>query len=328
MLEVLVAVTVTALLLLVLLSLVQSTTDVWQRTSGRVKSFSSARAAFESITATLAAATLNTYLDFFDASRNPRPDPSLNKSGALSFSPAVYGRQSELHFVTGNNLVDNQWGVAVFFTVPFDWESGAVNRGTGGQLNGVGFFVRYGPDPGLPSFISDNPSRFRLFQFLQPTQSLKVMNKNFLANSWFSSDVNATPPRFCYPLADNVVAFAVLPKLSDREDEDPSALTPDYSYDTRVGWSSGPQPASMHQLPPVVRVVMVVLDEASAQRLPTGSTAPDLGFDPGTIFSNPDDLDAEDGSLDRISAALTERNLNFRIFRADIPLRGARWSVE
>jgi len=312
-------------LLLILLSLVQSTTDVWQRTSGRAKSFASARAAFESISSTVAAATLNTYLDYFDASRRTRPDPSVDKSGALAFNPAVYGRQSDLHFVTGNNLVNNQLGGAVFFTVPFDWETGAVNRGTGGQLNGVGFFVRYGPDPGLPSFISSNPSRFRLFQFLQPTQNLKVMNGNFPGNGWFSADVDATPPRFCYPLAENVVAFAVLPKLSDREDEDPSALTEDYFYDTRVSWAGGSQPASMHQLPPVVRVVMVVLDETSALRLQDSPTAPDLGFDPQGVFQDPERLEDD---LQTISNALTNQNLNFRIFRADIPIRGARWSVQ
>lgn len=319
LLEVLVAGAVTALLVVVMLSVLQSTSNIWQKTSGRAKSFAAARAAFESISSTIGAATLNTYLDYYNSSRQTRP------SGSLTFAPAIYGRQSDLHFVTGNNLVSGQLGGAVFFVAPFDWESGAVTRSTGGQLNGVGFFVRYGPDPDKPSFITDNPSRFRLFQFLQPTDVLKVMNGSFSGNRWFQSDINANPPKFCYPLAEHVVAFTVLPKLSERENDDPSALTSDYSYDTRVTWGSGPQPTSMHQLPPVVRVVMVVLDEVSAQRLPSGSTPPDLGFNLNSVLQDPANLEDD---IETISAALAARNLNFRVFRADVPLRGARWSAQ
>jgi uncharacterized protein (TIGR02599 family) len=321
LLELLVALAVTALLLVVLFGVIQSASDLWKRNTGRAKSFAAARAAFETLTGTLAAATLNTYLDYFDAARATRPDPQVDKSGALSFVPSVYGRQSDLHFVAGNNLVDDQIGGAVFFTVPFDWESAAVNRTGDGKLNGTGFFVRYGPDPGLPSFITNNPNRFRLFQFLQPTESLKVMNESFPGNDWFATDVNSN--RFCYVLANNIVAFAVLPKLSDREDPSPSALTTDYSYDTRAAWSSGAQPSSMHQLPPVVRVVMVALDEGSVLRLGAGATAPDLGFDASAVFQEPDQLEAD---LETISAALTAKNLSYRIFRSDIAIRAARWS--
>lgn len=317
LLEMMVAMAVTSLLLVVMFGLIQSASALWQRSSGQAKSFAAARAAFETITGTLSAATLNTYLDYFDASR------AIRTAGALDFVPAIYGRQSDLHFITGNNLVTGQITGSVFFTVPFDWGAGAASRSQNGQLNGTGFFVRYGPDPGLPAFITSNPNRFRLFQFLQPTESLKVMNQNFSGNNWFQSDVNANEN--CYVLANNIVAFAVLPKLSDREDPSLTALTGNYSYDTRVAWTSGDQPDAMHQLPPVVRVVMVALDETSALRLPESPTAPDLGFDPADVFTDPAQLEAD---LNTIETALTGKNLKFRIFRAEIPVRAARWSAD
>lgn len=312
-LELLVAMAVTSLITVLLLALMQSTTTTWQRNTDRSKAFAAARAAFESMSRTIAESTLNTYEDYYDANRSNRA------SGDLTFQPAVYGRRSDLHFVTGNALVASQQGGAVFFTAPFDYDTNATPAATGGQLNGIGFFVRFSPDPTLPAFITNNPPRYRLFQFLQPTTSLKVMNTNFPGNSWFTSDVNASSN--CFPLAANVVAFAVLPKLSERENTNLDSLTTNFSYDSRMTWSSGSQPTNMHQLPPVVRVVMVTLDETSAARIQNGAT--DLGFDPATVFDTAANLET---SLGSIASKLSGKNLKYRIFRADIPIRAAKWS--
>lgn len=321
LLELLVAMAITAVIIGLLLIMVQSTTELWQKNTGRAKSFAAARAAFESMTRTISASTLNTYLDYYNAARESRA------AGDLNFRPNIYGRQSDLHFITGNNLVANQQGGAAFFTVPFDFEVNTANRGTGGQLNGVGYFVRLTSDSTLPPHITNNPPRYRLHQFLQPTTNLKVMNANFSGNAWFESDVNATPPANIYPLAANIVAFAVLPKLSDLEvpePQDPNAsLSTDYSYNTRVIWPSGSQPGTMHQLPPIVTVIMVALDENSAKRVENGAPLTTMGFDPATIFSITSDLEE---NLATIAEELSDRNLNYRIFRAEIPLRTAKWS--
>jgi uncharacterized protein (TIGR02599 family) len=265
---------------------------------------------------TIGASTLNTYVDYYDTNRKTRLSSDLN------FRPDVYGRRSDLHFVTGNTLLPGQQGGGVFFTAPFDFDTNSITPATGGQLNGIGYFVRFSADT-LPAFITNNPPRYRLFQFLQPTTSLKVMNTNFSTNTWFTSDVNAS--NNCYPLAANIVAFAVLPKLSEREEKtNLDTLTTDFSYDSRMAWSSGSQPTNMHQLPPVVRVVMVALDESSAKRIQNGATAPDLGYDPATIFDTAATLET---SLDTIATKLSEKNLKYRVFRADISIRGAKWSA-
>lgn len=316
LLEMLVAMAVTSLIVVLLLVLMQSATSTWQRNTDRSQAFASARAAFESMSRTIGASTLNTYEDYYDSARKTRV------SGDLTFRPSIYGRKSDLHFVTGNALVTGQQGGGVFFTAPFDFDTNSITSATGGQLNGIGFFVRFSADT-LPAFITNNPPRYRLFQFLQPTTSLKTMNTNFSGNAWFTNDVNAS--NNCYPLAANIVAFAVLPKLSERENTNLNSLTTDFAYDSRMPWTGGSQPTNMHQLPPVVRVAMVALDESSAKRIQNGATAPDLGYDPATIFDTAATLET---SLDTIATKLSEKNLKYRVFRADIPIRGAKWSAD
>lgn len=321
-LELLVAMAILSIMVVLMLGVLQSTSDAWRRNTERSKAFAASRAAFESMTRSISAATLNTYQDYYDANRSNRP------SGSLTFVPAVYGRRSDLHFTTGTNLVTAQKGGAIFMTVPFDYESNNTNDYSSGQLNGIGYFVRFTTNSLRPAGVSNNPHRYRLMQFLQPTEQLMVMNTNtaHFPNGWFANDVNANTNIF--PIADNVVAFAVLPQLSDRENANAGILAPGFSYNTRMTWtaSEANQPTNMHQLPPVVQVIMVVLDESSARRIESGSTEPTaaLGFDPASVFTSPANLET---NLDTISAALSAKRLNYRIFRSEIPIRAAKWTT-
>jgi uncharacterized protein (TIGR02599 family) len=210
-------------------------------------------------------------------------------------------------------------------TVPFDYESNNTNDYSSGQLNGIGYFVRFTTNSLAPSGVS-NAYRYRLMQFLQPTEQLMVMNTNYYTNVWFTTNVDANPPTNIFPIADNVVAFAVLPQLSDRENPNGTALSTDFGYNTRMAWSSGAQPTNMHQLPPVVQVIMVVLDESSAKRIESGSTEPtaSLGFNPASVFNAPANLETD---LKTISDALSAKRLNYRIFRSEIPIRSAKWTI-
>jgi uncharacterized protein (TIGR02599 family) len=318
-LELLVAMAILAIMVVLMLGVLQSTSDAWRRNTERSKAFASSRAAFESMTRSLSSATLNTYQDYYDANRSNRP------SGSLTFVPAVYGRRSDLHFVTGTNLVTAQKGGASFMVVPFDYESNNTNDYSSGQLNGIGYFVRFTTNSLAPSGVS-NAYRYRLMQFLEPTEQLMVMNTNstYYPNGWFTTDVNANTNIF--PIADNVVAFAVLPQLSDRESANAGILAPGFSYDTRMTWSSGAQPTNHHQLPPVVQVIMVVLDESSARRIENGSAEPtaSLGFNPASVFTAPANLETD---LKTISDALSAKRLNYRIFRSEIPIRSAKWTT-
>ena len=319
-LELLVAMAILSIMVVLMLGVLQSTSDTWRRNTDRTKAFAAARAAFESMTRSISAATLNTYQDYYDANRSNRA------SGSLTFVPAVYGRRSDLHFTTGTNLVTAQKGGAIFMTVPFDYESNNTNDYSSGQLNGIGYFVRFTTNSLRPAGVTNNPHRYRLMQFLQPTEQLMVMNTNYYTNVWFTTNVDANPPTNIFPIADNVVAFAIVPQLSDRENPTGTALSTDFGYNTRMAWSSGAQPTNHHQLPPVVQVIMVVLDESSARRIENGSTEPtaELGFDPASVFTSPANLETD---LDTISSNLSAKRLNYRIFRSEIPIRAAKWTT-
>ena len=321
-LELLVAMAILSIMVVLMLGVLQSTSDAWRRNTERSKAFAASRAAFESMTRSISAATLNTYQDYYNSARQTRP------SGSLTFVPAVYGRRSYLHFITGTNLDIGQKGGAIFMTVPFDYESNNTNDYSSGQLNGIGYFVRFTTNSLWPAGVTNNPHRYRLMQFLQPTEQLMVMNTNYYTNVWFTTDVDANPPTNIFPIADNVVAFAVLPQLSDRENASGTNLSTNFSYNTRMTWpaSAANQPTNMHQLPPVVQVIMVVLDESSARRIENGPTEPTaaLGFNPASVFTAPANLETD---LKTISDALSAKRLNYRIFRSEIPIRSAKWTI-
>lgn len=77
------------------------------------------------------------------------------------------------------------------------------------------------------------------------------------------------------PIADNVIALIIWPRLPVREDPTgnlPTSLTKDYTYDSQADLNvlpttTSPQNPWDEQLPPVVQVTAVVIDEISAARL-------------------------------------------------------------
>jgi uncharacterized protein (TIGR02599 family) len=159
-LELLVAMAILSIMVVLMLGVLQSTSDAWRRNTDRTKAFAAARAAFESMTRSISAATLNTYQDYYDS--NTSLIRSNRASGSLTFVPAAYGRRSDLHFTTGTNLVTAQKGGAIFMTVPFDYESNNTNDYSSGQLNGIGYFVRFTTNSLRPAGVSNNPFRYRL----------------------------------------------------------------------------------------------------------------------------------------------------------------------
>jgi uncharacterized protein (TIGR02599 family) len=172
--ELLVSMTVVALLMGVLLQTVFQTQNIWTGARNRIEEFREARVAFESITRRLSQATLNSVWDY----DNPT-------------TPTRYQRYSDLHFVSGPSYktsggqgllqtVDKACGHAVFFQAPM----GFAGQETGGTapsaaydnmeelLNGWGFYVQYRSDlPDRPAFMRDdkdrNPERetFSLLEF-------------------------------------------------------------------------------------------------------------------------------------------------------------------
>lgn len=172
-------------------------------------------------------------------------------------------------------------------------------------------------------------------------------------------------------LAENIIALVIYPRLSatdqNQRNNDTTVpqqyklLTPDYTYHSKQtsNYTNGtvpppqvnspPTPAQItiagtinpkNQLPPVVEVAMVAVDEASAQKLQT-KYGQKLGLDTllvdsqkgNNLFVDPTVLEqgrtanpSDKGDLAILEANLIAENVNYRIFTSNIILRGAKWS--
>ncbi|MDQ3622362.1 MAG: Verru_Chthon cassette protein C [Verrucomicrobiota bacterium] len=354
--ELLLSTTVMAVLVVILASITGQTSTIWRSTTGKVEQFREARAAFDTMSTRLSQATLNTYWDYFDQAGEPR-----SPSNAQDFVPAKYGRQSELRFICGDadallgaGPAGKRVGHGVFFHAPLGRvdDSNTTNtasfQGLDNLLNVTGYYSEFRDDRDLrPAFITPGIAplkhRFRLMEFMQPSQQLETyMN----ATDWFQSAANAQPAPV-HVLAENIVALVITPRLPRREEEnikgmtadpDSSPLAPDYSYDsisTGAAASAAPQwqgaVNSKNQLPPVLQITMVAIDETSASRLNLDSGSADIfkiegKFQKTAKYS--DDLLTASGSKASLEDELIARRVNYRIFTTNISILAAKWSRE
>lgn len=303
-LEILVAVTVLALVTVLTFSIINGVSLAWQQQKARISAYEKARIGFEQLGQRLAQATLNTYWDYDDPER-----------------PRRYLRQSELHFVMGGASSLGIAGAvtdAVFFLAPLGFTQDASLHPLVKMLTANGYFVRFSQDPARPSFLDERfPARwrYRLFQTVEPGEALSVYDTDPAATAWYVKAVEGNS----YPMIDNVIGLILRARYPVGDEWEES-----FAYDSRIGDPSSPW---SHQLPPSVLVTMVVIDEDSARRLEEehGSDPPPI-LPPEDSFSNPalyfqDMKDWEE--------QLTSMNppVAFRVFEAAIPIRAAKWSV-
>ena len=188
-------------------------------------------------------------------------------------------------------------------------------------------------------------------QFIMPTENLRVYDYSTTtgtgANDWFVKSMNTTALHAANVriVADNIIGLFIWPKATDSSTD---TLTTNYCYDSRLGVASGasatawphpsttPQPLQMNQMPPILRVAMIAIDEPSAKALQGGSTAvptqiqnlytltnPNAG---GTkVFTNPQNLDLDLAYVQTQMALITPK-INFRVFDTTIAVRNAKFS--
>lgn len=314
--ELLVSMAVFAMIMVVIFGLTQQAGNAWRSTSSKIEAFQGARAAFETITDTLSQATLNTYYDYADASGRSRNSLIASSGTAANFVPATYTRFSDLHFISGKALLPTQVTHSIFFQTPAGYSASSSFQQMDTLLNACGFYVAFDKDPSRPAFLTTPERyRFRLFEFIQPSEQFSVFS-SASGNSWFTVPAaSSSPPRA--QMADNIIALIVLPKASDADSA--GTLAPLYEYDSR----DTTKPVSSNQLPPLVEVVLVAIDEPSAKRLElkNGSTPPDFGL--ASLFQQPASLDDD---LKALEKTLIGKHLNYRIFRTTVPLRSSKWS--
>ena len=352
--EMLVASSILLVIIGILFTITQETSKVWSNAAGKVEVFRGARTGFDAATRTLSQATLNTYYDYFDANGVPA------SSSSYTGTPVTYGRQSHLQLVTGqgSTLLTGLTGYtpvthAAFFQAPLGVTATSSNIDLGSLLNSCGFYIVYGPDNTQPNFVSSGTRyRYRLMQFIQPSDSLSVyVSGNKGSSNWYlpaiKSDLTSAASNSNFVLAENVIALVFLPKLASQDEAAAdtayglsapmgTALAPSYAYDSTsvgqggsinssTGLSMYPMLNSFNQLPPVVQVTMVAIDEASAVRLGNAATPPNakLGLT-STLFTQAKNYQAD---LNAMMATLAANHINYRVFQTDVAIRGAKWTA-
>jgi uncharacterized protein (TIGR02599 family) len=356
LIELLVSTVILTLLLLVMVSITDSTRKVWSYTAGRIEQFRDAREAFESVTRNLSQATLNTYWDYQrDSSGNPLTGGTNN-----------YVRQSELRFISGpaTALLHNTASAnitnthALFCQIPLGI---VTNSGSypnmRNLLNTCGYFIEFQSDKSSwPPFIAGmaNPPvqryRFRLMEMVEPADSLTLYKytngtsvyagvpSQYTGLDWFTVPFgqSSRPARV---LAENIVAMVLLPKLTTGDQNGSytdASLAPNFLYSsTGVDTGGNPQPTvsdpnlnPINQLPPVVQITIVAVDDASFNRFVPGVSAsspapamPDLGL--SSLFQDATKYGAD---LDQFQSNLLNAKLNYRIFSTNVSLKAAKWS--
>ena len=322
MIELLVSMAVLSVLVVLAASLIGAIQNVWKLSSARTEQFRSSRQALETVTARLSQGTLNPYWSL-DSTTNP----------------TRYERQSELRFFAGPAIstIGSTLGTgtiapgsAIFFQAPTGYfSSNSTDSNLNASLNTWGYFVEYGPDSYRPPFISSSiiptRNRFRLMEFIEPSDNLSVFSKTsgnstYAGKDWFTSPLGTAGNRRV--LAENIVAFVALPRLSSTEDATGTALSSNYTYDSTAS-NSTPKLNPKHQLPPIVDIAVVAISETTANRITWGSTPPDFGT--STLFQNAANMDAD---LETLRSNIEKKNLSARVFRTSVPISAARWSTE
>ena len=148
------------------------------------------------------------------------------------------------------------------------------------------------------------------------------------------------------PLAENIITMALLPRLSSFQSTNLAELTKDFSYDSRSWEIMGtiPDPRLRNQLPPLIELIIVSIDEPSAQRLaeqyggadrsspPFDNPAVKAIVDLSALFKDPTKLEADPSDptqktdLQTLEDGLNKLQVGYRIFRTVVAMHGAKWT--
>jgi uncharacterized protein (TIGR02599 family) len=316
LLEVFATLVVLMLALTALAQFMASIESSWS--SAATDPFAEAAAAFEMVTQNLATATLDPYRDYADASG------AFRTSASAAFTPDHLAGRSDLAFVCGpsggaSGLLASTGRTtattSVFFVEPAGQTQLYAQEGLDHLENALGYFVEFGGDTDAPLFFTGaTRQRWRLKQVVQPSESLQVFNSTTSA-PWISQLAGSSAAPAI--LAENVIALVVLPERAATDTGTP--IAPAYAYDSR----DTTNPLTLAQLPPRLRVALVAIDEASAQKLASvnGATAPPLV--PATFFQDATRIDRDLAALD---ASLGAAKINHRIFQRDFDITTSAWS--
>jgi uncharacterized protein (TIGR02599 family) len=306
LIEILVSMAVLALLLGFLFAALDNSSRLLGRANEQIEAFQEARTAFDSLARSLRSATLNTYWDYDDPNQ-----------------PQRYIRQSELHFVIrpGDSAGAAKDGVFFPSSRSYNQEAGD-SRALTNLLNTCGFYVEFGPD--APPGDIPARQRYRLKQLLLPGSDMRVFSSTGAQDfGWFTDYLGRS-----VTLAENIILLRAWPRSRvplDPDDPESDSLTTDYGYNSRKNAGATPQPLTANQMPPLIDLTMVAIDETSAQRVGPSVIAGALAglFETSTRTAYDQDMQTLET---RLSSA--QPPVSYRIFRATLPIEESKWSKD
>ena len=183
-------------------------------------------------------------------------------------------------------------------------------------------------------------------EYVSPSEQLRVYKYLDYTSSDYNSiawarpipDDSASMPAPAHVLCENVIALVLAPKKSSQDPTQPyTMLAKDFEYNSRTNVRGDPQPPNAHQLPPVVEVILVCIDEASALRLQASygtnrsayfeSGDQSIFFDNTKVFQSADTVEALEDPINALTAALSKKRITYRVFRSDVMLQNSKWST-
>jgi uncharacterized protein (TIGR02599 family) len=328
LIELMVSMSVLAMLMVIISSVIGTVQRSWRSTNAKVSQFREARKAYDVLKRNLTQATLNTYLRYRYTGTGDPYSP-FGTGGAMneSATPSGYEPFSELQFVCGptSSLMSggsSYFGHAVFFQAILGFSSEFPNLPT--SLNARGYFVEFGDDSDFrPAFLAgkvEPKHRYRLMEYAPTTEENLIydVTSRDKQGDWF--DAAAAKSR---PVAENVIALFLSPKrpVEDRPG-DPRDIAPKYEYDSTKPSGTSGGTAGSHELPPQIELIMVVLDETSASRLADiHKSSPPFSIRGFTTASD----QALRDDLASLQEELLKAKVNYRIFSSTVSLSNSKW---
>ncbi|MEM7010161.1 MAG: Verru_Chthon cassette protein C [Verrucomicrobiota bacterium] len=351
MIELMLAMTILAAMLLMFVGVLDQTQKSWDYAQGQISQFREARVAFDIMTKNLSQATLNAYYDMVDL--EPPPDGD----GV----PERFEITSELHFKVFNadelTVSGHKPGHALFFQAPLGVTGNRDYYILNNLLNARAYYVAFNSDrefrpPFLTQYDTPERLRYRLMEWIPPTERNMIYvdgaketddpdfdPKNPKFNEWFRDASNIT--EFSRPLAENVVALIISPRepVTDAlaaanparaERESFQRIAPKYEFD-----SEKPEdPRFRHLLPPLVKVTMVAIDETTAIRYEDsggGGSSPYMQTHLNGKFESALNYQTDLDDLMDAFHSDDERDgleVRYKIFSTNIAIMGSKWSAD
>lgn len=328
LIELMVSMGILSILMLMMTALLDQVQRSWRYSESRISQFREARVAFDLITKNIGQASLNTYWDLTDDDGDGLVDG--------------YFKTSELHFITldADSLKGGgaQRGVghAVFFQAPLGFSTDYRNLNN--LFNGRGYFAAFGSDRLYrPSFVKADPRyRFRIMEFRPPAESNQVFEDGQQERAkktpqefteWYTQSLSVGVGNFeshLNPLADNIIALVISPRdslESGNRDETYSEIAPNYSYDSNSSEKSFE--GYSQQVPPLLRITMIAIDEAAAVRYEDGTKMP-REFSDATqgLFKSTRQYASD---IQKLTDTLNDQRINHKIFSSLVMLRSSKW---